>query len=602
MARVQLFLSTVSAEFLSYRERLRHRLTRPNVEVKVQEDFIVTGDETLEMLDRYIQGCDGVIHLVGDMTGAMAKPQSVAAIASSYPELGSSFPLAEFLQPDGPSLSHTQWEAWLALRHGKKLYIATPSEGAPRDATYRLNPAQQALQQAHLARLRSVARYPATAFSGHDDLAAGVLRSFVLDLLVAAERDGAGAIPHNLPEGSSSTIPLVGRDEALARLAQLLATRAAPVLITGMDGVGKTALALHHLRQRLEHYGGGVVVLDGQRPFAGLVEQLAQFALVHFDQQVPDGLAPEGRLAWLYSHWPRRRPVLLLLDELADPADLQAMGRGLPERFQVLVTSRRQFGTASQRLTLEPLADADAVDLLAAVSERGMFRDGEERRARAVVQEVGGLPLALWLLGRRLARDGDLELAELLKRLRAKGALARELQGSAADPMQARGLRAGFQLAWEGMGQEQRQLALLIAVLPRTAVPWELLAIGAPPGLDPDDWREARLGLEQQHLIERPLSQMVRLHPLLHDLLAAQAREDEAPLRRERLLDALISWLPRVSEVLEARSRERSQGCLPLLEALAQGPAGGGGGIGGGSAVAGSGAPAFDHGGLWPGR
>ena len=51
VARVQLFLSTVSAEFLSYRERLRHLLTRPNVEVKVQEDFIVTGDETLEMLD-----------------------------------------------------------------------------------------------------------------------------------------------------------------------------------------------------------------------------------------------------------------------------------------------------------------------------------------------------------------------------------------------------------------------------------------------------------------------------------------------------------------------------------------------------------------------
>jgi hypothetical protein len=105
VARVQLFLSTVSAEFLSYRERLRHLLTRPDVEVKVQEDFIVSGDETLEMLDTYIQGCDGVIHLGGDMTGAMAKPQSVAAIAARYPELASRLPLAEFLQPDGPSLS-----------------------------------------------------------------------------------------------------------------------------------------------------------------------------------------------------------------------------------------------------------------------------------------------------------------------------------------------------------------------------------------------------------------------------------------------------------------------------------------------------------------
>lgn len=86
MARIQLFLSTVSAEFLSYRERLRHLLTSPDVEVKMQEDCI-------------------------DMTGAMAKPQSVAAIASRYPELA--------------SLSYTQWEARLALLHGTKLYIAT---------------------------------------------------------------------------------------------------------------------------------------------------------------------------------------------------------------------------------------------------------------------------------------------------------------------------------------------------------------------------------------------------------------------------------------------------------------------------------------------
>ncbi len=42
MVRIQQVLSTVSAEFLSYRERLRHLLIRPTVEVNVQEDFIVT--------------------------------------------------------------------------------------------------------------------------------------------------------------------------------------------------------------------------------------------------------------------------------------------------------------------------------------------------------------------------------------------------------------------------------------------------------------------------------------------------------------------------------------------------------------------------------
>ncbi len=379
--------------------------------------------------------------------------------------------------------------------------------------------------------------------------------------------------PHNLPEGSSNAVSLMGRDAALARLAHLLQTQTAPVMITGMDGVGKTALALHYLRQQLENYGGGVVVLDGQRSLPGLVEQLEQFALVHFDQQVPEALLLEGRLAWLYSHWPLPRPVLLLLDELRDPANLQAMVRGLPQRFQLLVTSRRQFGTASQRVPLEPLDDAQAMALLAEVSERGVFRDAEERRARGVVQEVGGLPLALWLLGQRLARDRDLELAELQRRLREKGALARELQGSAEDPLQARGLRAGFQLAWEGLGEAERELGLLLGELPATAIPWDLLALCSPPAFDPDDWREGRLGLEQHHLIERPLAGLVRCHPLLHDLFAAQARREEGAKRRGRLVEALNAWLPQVSEVVEARTRERSQGCLPLMEALAQWPA-----------------------------
>ena len=48
MANVQIFLSTVSAEFRSYRDALRRDLDRPNVTVKVQEDFIATGTETLD--------------------------------------------------------------------------------------------------------------------------------------------------------------------------------------------------------------------------------------------------------------------------------------------------------------------------------------------------------------------------------------------------------------------------------------------------------------------------------------------------------------------------------------------------------------------------
>ena len=65
----RLFLSAVSVELGSYRKRLAKDLRRPNLDVRVQKDFIVTGATTLEKLDDYIRICDGVVHLVGDAAG-----------------------------------------------------------------------------------------------------------------------------------------------------------------------------------------------------------------------------------------------------------------------------------------------------------------------------------------------------------------------------------------------------------------------------------------------------------------------------------------------------------------------------------------------------
>jgi hypothetical protein len=83
----RIFLSTVSKEFLAYREKLRHDLTRPNVEVKVQEDFKPLGQSTLAMLDDYITSCNAVVHLVGDMTGAAPPERDVTAFLAKYPRL-----------------------------------------------------------------------------------------------------------------------------------------------------------------------------------------------------------------------------------------------------------------------------------------------------------------------------------------------------------------------------------------------------------------------------------------------------------------------------------------------------------------------------------
>src|SRR6478672_9387917 len=84
---VRLFLSCVSGEFGGYRDALRHELTRPNVEVKIQEDFKALGGDTLRMLEDYIEQCEAVVHFVGDMAGSTAAASSIEGILTGRPVL-----------------------------------------------------------------------------------------------------------------------------------------------------------------------------------------------------------------------------------------------------------------------------------------------------------------------------------------------------------------------------------------------------------------------------------------------------------------------------------------------------------------------------------
>lgn len=88
----KLFLSTVSSEFAGYRKLLTADLKRPNLDVAVQEDFIVTGGSTLGKLDDYIRACDGIIHLIGKATGAVPEEPAVAALLARYPDFATKLP------------------------------------------------------------------------------------------------------------------------------------------------------------------------------------------------------------------------------------------------------------------------------------------------------------------------------------------------------------------------------------------------------------------------------------------------------------------------------------------------------------------------------
>jgi len=406
---VQIFLSTVSAEFRSYRDALRRDLDRPNVTVKVQEDFIATGTETLDKLDEYIRQCHAVIHVVGDMTGALAQAPSVAVIRQRYPDLVQRLPvLGSFLDPGAPALSYTQWEAWLALYHDKVLIVAAPQDGAPRDERYQLVQDQRAAQQAHLARLEKVERYPEIRFANADRLAVDMLRSKLHDILALA---GAVTKPANLPYLSIGEL-FKGREAPLGKLAGSLGpvpeSGATPVvarLLNGLGGVGKTRLALEYAWRRASEYAALLFVIADSRE--ALQRNLAALCKV---LNLPEqGETDEGRQRDAVLGWLRQHPGwLLILDNIDSEEAATAVEALLPQLLggHALLTSRLANWSGSlAALPLDVLSPEAAADfLLARTDAKRRKQDDDPAAARTLADELGRLALALEQAGAYIAQ------------------------------------------------------------------------------------------------------------------------------------------------------------------------------------------------------
>ena len=254
---IKIFLSTVSDEFRTYRDALRHDLTRHNVEVKVQEDFKDLGADTLDMLDVYIAHCDAVVHLSGNMTGAYPGYLALGALQKKHPDLADKLPPLGDALKNGESISYTQWEAWLALYHGKLLFIAKAADNAERGPNYAPTNASCSAQSEHLARLRQAERYPGCTFRSPADLAKHIAYTAILDLLVKAyvenpararEVTGGGnwagsPYPGLRPFTTGEARIFFGRETEANKISDLLREPDPRFLaIVGGSGTGKSSL------------------------------------------------------------------------------------------------------------------------------------------------------------------------------------------------------------------------------------------------------------------------------------------------------------------------------------------------------------------------
>jgi Domain of unknown function (DUF4062) len=185
---VRLFISCVSDEFGADRDALRQALTRPNVEVKIQKDFKALGGDTLAKLETYIEECQAVVHLVGDMTGSAPNDYVVHELLARRPDLKTRLPPLGAALDAGEAISYTQWESWLALYFRKDLVIAAPTPVVGANEAKLPLPTDSATKQAeHLKRLRGVGRYVEIKFADRNHLVAQIYGSAVIKALAKAQ-------------------------------------------------------------------------------------------------------------------------------------------------------------------------------------------------------------------------------------------------------------------------------------------------------------------------------------------------------------------------------------------------------------------------------
>lgn len=380
----------------------------------------------------------------------------------------------------------------------------------------------------------------------------GVVQARDVGTIVLAPRayPGAARAPHQLP-GLGGRV-WVNRADELARLDELVSLPApARVVVTGMGGVGKTAMAVRWLARRQAAYPDGELYVDlggwsGRPP--PVPEQVLGAWLRALGVPADDMPQELAELAALYRTVLADRSLFILADNAYRAEQVRPLLPGTSSSL-ILVTSRRRLPELSMdgftHLVLHCLSAEDSASLLA-----GLLPEHQPAQApalAALADRCRGLPLAVSIAAGHLNVHRQYTPTGLLARWDAGPLRKLDLR------LGGRSVAAVLDMSYADLDADHARLYRLCALHPGlefTAGP--LAAAWARTESDTDDG----LGL----LVDANLVMVVgegryRLHDLVRE--HATARAEQGPEGdRAAAVRVMITWyLRRTAEAARALNR-----------------------------------------------
>jgi DNA-binding SARP family transcriptional activator/tetratricopeptide (TPR) repeat protein len=326
-------------------------------------------------------------------------------------------------------------------------------------------------------------------------------------------------------------------------------SRPALLVITGMGGVGKTALAVHAGHRMTQRYPDAQLYLnfrahdqlgDPLEPADALRDLLAMLDVPA--ERIPGSLAERAEL-WRAELAFRR--AVLIFDDVTGPDQVQPL---LPAagNIKIIVTSRqlRPDWSTGQGLTLRVLPEQDAAALFTQVAGHASSREPDQ--AARVSRLCGYLPLAIRLAASRIRSGAVTSAPDLLDELA-------ELTGGPGGEIGHR-LQAAFELSYRRLAPSEQRYFRYVGISP--CLDTTIVSGAVLTGVTLTESRTALNALSSHHLLEETSPGRFGCHDLIRAFAATRFADEDAALERgrgiSRLADYYLRAVRRASDLSHA--------------------------------------------------